>query len=100
MRRSRWQARQVCATHLCLLAALFAAALLLLNTAGCQKENKMDSKAAPARAQNSAIVVRTEPDGIHVQTPAAEFVLGSSGYLKRKLMRDGRKLTMYDTANE
>jgi alpha-galactosidase len=100
MRRSRRQARQVCAMHLCLLAGLFAAGLLLLNTEGCQKENKMASKAAPARAQNSAIVVRTDPDGIHVQTPAAEFVLSSSGYLKSNLMREGRNVTMDDPGNE
>src|SRR6202140_1222358 len=100
MRSPRWQARQVCAMHLCLLAGLFAAVLLFLSTAGCQKGNKMASKAAPARAPNSAIVVRTEPDGIHVQTPAAEFVLSSSGYLKSNLMREGRNVTMDDPGNE
>jgi alpha-galactosidase len=44
--------------------------------------------------------VRTEPDGIHVQTPSAKFVLSPSGYLKSSMSRDGKTITLDDPNGE
>ncbi len=80
-------------------AFVLVAATLLLHAAGCESKPARES-AAPAPAQSSKIAVHTEPDGIHVDTPSAEFVLTSSGYLKSSLKVDGRSLTLDDPASE
>jgi len=80
-----------------------AAALLVLSAAtflligGCKKKEEQSAAAAP---QASAIRVSTEADGIHVATPAAEFVLSASGYLKGSLSSGGKKLTLDDAGSE
>jgi alpha-galactosidase len=86
-------------------ARSFAAAVLLvlsgttfLLIGGC-KEKEEQSAAAPA-PQASAIRVSTEADGIHVATPAAEFVLSASGYLKGSLSSGGKMLTLDEAGSE
>ena len=81
-----------------ILAALLAATFFLLHAAGCKTtDQKTSSSAEPAK--NSTITVRTESDGIHIQSAAAEFVLTPSGYLKSSLKLDGRNVTLDDTDN-
>jgi len=82
-----------------------ACALLLVNgawmlqLAGCQK--KAESRVAQSAAQGeSAIRVNQAADGIHMQTPAAEFVLSSTGRLKGILASNGKELTLDDPADE
>ena len=79
------------------LAMLLAAGLL--QSAGC-KNKEAQPAAGPAAAQTSATRVSTETDGIHVQTPVAEFLLGPSGYLQASLKSEGKMLTLEDPGNE
>ncbi len=79
------------------LPMLLAAGLLQIS--GC-KGKEAQPAAGPAAAQTSAIRVSTESDGIHVQTPAAEFLLGPSGYLQASLKSEGKLLTLEDPEKE
>ena len=80
-------------------AALVLTAACLLQLSGCQ--NKEESRAGQsAEPKESAIRVSQAGDGVHVQTPAAEFVLSSTGYLTALLASNGKKLTLDDPANE
>ena len=82
---------------LCGLLAGAGAGLLLLS--GCQK--KAESPAGQvATPKTSAILVHQAADGIHAQTPAAEFVLFPTGYLKAILASSGKELTLDEPANE
>jgi alpha-galactosidase len=82
---------------LCALLAVAGAGLLQLS--GCQK--KAESPAGQvARPKTSAILVHQAADGIHAQTPAAEFVLFPTGYLKAILASSGKELTLDEPANE
>jgi alpha-galactosidase len=76
-------------------AALILSGAALAHLAGCSK------KVAPAVttpvAESSAMRVSKEADGIHVATPAAEFVLSGTGYLKGSL-RSGEKILSLDDA--
>jgi len=71
----------------------------MLQLSGCQKkqESPEERVAAP---RESAIRVNQAADGIHMQTPAAEFVLSSSGRLTTALASNGNKLTLDDPADE
>jgi alpha-galactosidase len=71
----------------------------MLQLSGCQKKEELRvvQSAAPGR---SAIRVNQAGDGIQVQTPAAEFVLSSSGYLTAILASNSKKLTLDDPADE
>ncbi len=92
MEKRTWSLRLRCAL------LLFTGAWLL-QLSGCQK--KEESRVAPSAApRESAIRVNQAGDGIHVQTPAAEFVLSSTGYLTAILAGNGKKLTLDDPANE
>ena len=73
--------------------------LVLLAVSGCKNHVSDESTATPP-SQVSAVMVRSEADGIHLQTPSAEFVLMSSGYLKSSLKLEGRILTMDDANGE
>ena len=44
--------------------------------------------------------MRTEADGIHVESSSAEFVLTASGYLKSSMKVNGKKITLDDPAGE
>lgn len=82
----------------CSRNSLVLIASALLPSAGCQKKT-----AAPI-AENavptaSAIGVTQSPDGIHVKTATAEFVLSSQGYLSGALDTGGRSLTLEDPSN-
>jgi alpha-galactosidase len=79
------------------LPLLLAAAFL--QSAGC-KSKEAQPAAAPAAAQTSAIRVSTEGDGIHLDTPAAEFLLRPSGYLQASLKSEGKTLTLEDPGSE
>src|SRR6266852_1879720 len=50
--------------------------------------------AQSAAPKESAIRVNQAGDGIHVETPAAEFVLTSTGYLTAIIASKGKKLTL------
>jgi alpha-galactosidase len=75
---------------------ILAAAALLLHSAGCGSKPAKESATAQAPAQQSKIAVHTESDGIHVDTPSAEYVLTSPGYLKSSLKLDGRTISLDD----
>jgi alpha-galactosidase len=77
------------------LLALSAAVVLQID--GCKKKEEQ-SAAAPA-PQVSIIRVSTEADGIHLATPAAEFVLSGTGYLKGSLKK-GEKVLSLDDAGD
>ena len=80
-------------------ALLVMNGVCLLQVSSCQR--KEESRLAPAPApKESAILVNQAGDGIHVQTPAAEFVLSSTGRLTATLASNGKKLTLDDPANE
>jgi alpha-galactosidase len=66
---------------------------------GCQKkeELRLEQSAAPGE---SAIRVNQAGNEIRLQTPAAEFVLSSTGRLTATLAGNGKKLTLDDPANE
>jgi len=81
----------------CALLVVTGASLLQLS--GCQKEEEA-RVAQPAAPRASAIHVNQAGDGIYVQTPAAEFVLSSTGRLIGTLASNGKKLTLDDAANE
>ena len=80
-------------------ALLVLAGTWLLQLSGCQKkeESRVSQSAA---SRKSAIRVNQADDGIHIQTPAAEFVLSSTGRLTAILANNGKKLTLDDPANE
>ncbi len=77
---------------------LVLSAMTFLQIGGCKKREEQ-SAAVPA-PQASAIRVSTEADGIHVATPAAEFVLSASAYLKGNMSSGGKMLTLDDAGNE
>ncbi|HXM97350.1 MAG TPA: glycoside hydrolase family 36 protein [Candidatus Dormibacteraeota bacterium] len=81
----------------CMLLTLAAFGALQLG--GCQKKPaaKVEQNLSP---KVSAIRVNQAPDGIHLQTGAAEFVLTRDGYLKATLVKDGKNFTLDDAANE
>jgi alpha-galactosidase len=80
-------------------ALLVVNGVLLLQFSGCQK--KEESRVTPSAApKESALLVNQGGDGIHVQTPSAEFVLSSSGQLTATLTSNGKKLTLDDPASE
>ncbi len=71
----------------------------ILQIASCRSENQKPSN-APTSAVASALVVRTEADGIHVESSLAEFVLTASGYLKSSMKVNGKKVTLDDPGSE
>jgi hypothetical protein len=76
-------------------AALILCGAALAQIAGCGKQ-----EAPPLTASavlTSVIRVSKEADGIHVLTPAAEFVLSRTGYLKGSL-KSGEKILSLDDA--
>jgi hypothetical protein len=79
------------------LPLLLAAAFLL--SADC-KSKEAQPAAAPEAAQTSAIRVSTDADGIHVDTPAAEFLLRRTGYLQASLKSESKMLTLEDPGGE
>ena len=79
------------------IAMLLAAGLL--QCAGC-KNKEVQPAAAPIAAQTSAMTISADSDGIHVRTPAAEFLLRPSGYLQASLRSEGKMLTMDDPEKE
>jgi len=82
-----------------LCALLVASGAGLLQLSGCQK-NEESRVAQPSAPKGSAIRVNPAEDGIHIQTPAAEFVLSSTGRLATSLVNNGRKITLDDPVNE
>jgi len=84
-----------------LFLVLLTGGALLLHAAGCKNEGpKQSSGTTSATAQTSAINVSTESDGIHLQTPSAEFMLTPSGYLKSSLKLEGHTATLDDPGAE
>ena len=67
---------------------LALAALAVSVVPGCRRETPSAS---------SSIQVTTGVDGLHVQSPSAEFILSSSGYLTANLLQRGAKLTLDDS---
>lgn len=78
-------------------ALLTLAALAVVPMVGCQKKS---AETAPVPSATTAIRVQTASDGIHVQSPMAEFVLSSTGYLKATLTREGQAVTLDDPGNQ
>jgi alpha-galactosidase len=74
---------------------LLTCGALLMQLASCSREGSKGQGATPV-AKTSLVNVRTDGDGIHVETSSAEFVLSSSGYLKSSLKVDGRNVTLDD----
>ena len=73
----------------------------LLQSAGCKSNEPQTQPTANApAAQTSAITVSTDGEGIHIDTPAAEFLLRPSGYLQASLKNEGKILTLDDPGNE
>jgi alpha-galactosidase len=72
---------------------------LLLQISSCNRESAKYSKEG-APLPTSTVDVHAEADGIHVQTPAAEFVLTASGYLTSSLKQDGRNVSLDDPGME
>jgi len=79
------------------LAMLLAAGLV--QCAGC-KNKEAQPTAASVAVETSAITVSTESDGIHMHTPATEFLLRPSGYLQASLQSAGQMLTLEDPGKE
>ena len=79
------------------LAVLLAAGLV--QCAGC-KNKEAQPTAASVAVETSAITVSTESNGIHMHTPAAEFLLRPSGYLQASLQSAGQLLTLEDPGKE
>ena len=77
---------------------LLLAATGVLQFGGCSK--KQAEPAGGMQSQASVIRVSTTAEGIHVQTPTAEFVLYSNGYLQGALANDGKTLTLDEPGNE
>src|ERR1700730_7819092 len=88
---TRWMADDERITR----AAAFLVGVVLLHVAGCKQE-----KPQPAQVQVSAIRVQTGADGIHIQTRTAEFVLGTSGYLRAGLRNAKGEVTLDEPGNE
>jgi alpha-galactosidase len=82
-----------------LCIVLLASGMLLLQISSCNRESAKDSKQGTL-AHTSVVNVHNEDDGIHVQTPAAEFVLTPSGYLKSSLKQDGRNISLDDPGSQ
>jgi alpha-galactosidase len=80
-------------------AFLLIAGVLFLHLAGCKQEKSFLAE-SQAQQQSSAVRVQTASDGIHMQTPSAEFVLGASGYLKAALRSGKGEVTLDEPANE
>jgi alpha-galactosidase len=80
-------------------ALLLGTGAWMLQLSGCQKkeESRGTQSAAPVE---SAIRVNQAGDGIHMQTPAAEFVLSSTGRLTGILLSNSKKLTLDDPADD
>ncbi len=78
---------------------LLGLAAALIYSSGCEKSTAPNNDVA-TQSSTSKIAVRTDSDGIHVDTPTAEFVLTSSGYLKSSLKSDGHTVTLDDPATE
>ena len=78
---------------------LLGLAAALIYSSGCEKSTAPNNDVA-TQPSTSKIAVRTDSDGIHVDTPTAEFVLTSSGYLKSSLKSDGHTVTLDDPATE
>jgi alpha-galactosidase len=76
----------------CTLLILSGAATAQI--AGCGKK-EAPAVIAPA-VETSAIRVSTEADGIHVATPAAEFALSGTGYLRGSVKSGGKFLSLDD----
>jgi alpha-galactosidase len=81
----------------CALLAMTGAWLLQLS--GCQKKEEAHV-AQPEAPRESAIRVNQDGDGIHIVTPAAAFVLTSTGRMTASLASNGKKLTLEDPAQE
>jgi alpha-galactosidase len=87
--KNRISARPFAAVVLLVLSAA-----VVLQIGGCKKKEQQ-SAAAPVPLV-SLIRVSTEADGIHLATPAAEFVLSGTGYLKGSLKNGGKILSLDD----
>src|ERR1700758_1235641 len=66
---------------------------------GC-KSSGTTANVAPARKPQSAIATSVDASGFRVTTPAAEFLLNSSGYLSASLKSNGQLLTLDDPQNQ
>jgi alpha-galactosidase len=83
----------------CSFIALIVVGFMLSQGSGCNSDAPPHSQANPM-PQTSTIVVRIDPDGIHVRTSSAEFVLNASGYLKSSMELDGRTVTLDEPQKE
>jgi alpha-galactosidase len=82
------------------VALLVLAATGLVQLGSCQKKDAPQTEVQAPAATVSAIVVSTAADGIHVQSPTAEFVLSATGYLKAGLGSGGKTLTLDEPGSE
>jgi alpha-galactosidase len=79
-------------------AALMGTAFLSL--AGCARSNPGAPAAASSVSKTSSIRVTAASDKIQIQSPAADFELSLSGYLKAVLRQEGQSRTLDDPGNE
>jgi hypothetical protein len=91
--KTRWMA--VDARTIRTSAFLLLVGAVFLHLAGCKQENSQ-----PAQVHVSAIRVQTGSDGIHIQTQSAEFVLGTSGYLRAGLTNAKGEVTLDEPGKE
>jgi alpha-galactosidase len=78
---------------------LSAASIAMLHSSGCKSEGpKPSAEATPPKT--STISVESQPDGIHLRTASAEFVLMRSGYLKSNLIKGNQSVTLDDPGSE
>ncbi len=82
-----------------LCVMLLTGGMLLLNISSCNRKDANPAREGTSK-QISGLSVHTEADGVHVQTPVAEFVLDPSGYLKSSLKQDGREVSLDDPGSE
>jgi alpha-galactosidase len=78
-----------------LCAISLTGGMLLLNISSCNRKDANPAREGTSK-QISGLSVHTEADGVHLQTPVAEFVLDPSGYLKSSLKQDGREVSLDD----
>ena len=95
LRRNRFTSNR----HLSLSVLLLVTGLVVPHIFGCKDNVRKQSNVATP-AQSSSVLVRTEPDGIYVQTPSAQFVLTPSGYLKSSMKVEGHTVTLDDPNSE
>jgi alpha-galactosidase len=84
-------------SKLCSAILLLASAGLLLSANGCGKEATVS--APPVKAPVSQVQVTASANGVMVDSPAAEFTIGSNGYVAASLLSGGRRLSLDDAAS-